>query len=110
MTAQSNEHFEQLMRLRHLTELTNALHEAQLFQFKMWSAILFTKESTIEIANKPQQHSITYVVRGEVDNLEEKSKQVVSWTRTIVGPKWDIEVKHKLKRSKTICRDSGTIP
>lgn len=110
MTAQNNEHFQQLMRLRHLTELTNALHEAQLFQFKMWSAVLFNKESTIEIVNKPQEHVITYIVRGEVDNLEEKSKQVMDWTRTIVGPKWDIEVKHKRKRSKVICKDNGTDP
>lgn len=103
---QNNEMLEQLMRLRHLTELTGALHEAQLLQFKMWTAILFTKESTVEIQNKPKDKSISYVVRGEVDNLTEKARQVVDWTRTLVGQNWDIQVKQKgAKRSKVIYRE-----
>lgn len=102
---ENNEMLEQLMRLRHLTELTGALHEAQLLQFKMWTAILFTKESTVEITNKPKNKVICYVVRGTVDNLKEKARQICDWTRTIVGNGWEIEVKERNKRSKLIHRE-----
>lgn len=95
--------FQQLMRLRQATELVGVLHEAQLFQMKMWCRILFDKDSTVEVVNKPNDKCITYIVRGKTDNLHEKSKNVCDWTRTILGDRWMVQVKDKSgKRSKTV--------
>jgi hypothetical protein len=101
---QNNDMLEQLMRLRHLTELTGALHEAQLLQFKMWTAVLFTKESTVEIKNERKDKDISYIIRGDVDNLKEKAKAVCEWTSRIVGDEWSIQVKLKGKRTKLVYR------
>lgn len=102
---QDNDMLEQLMRLRHLTELTGALHEAQLLQFKMWTAVLFNKESTVEIKNQSKNKQISYIVRGEVDNLKDKARAICDWTRKIVGNEWEVEVKQKGKRTKLVYRE-----
>lgn len=92
------EAFQQLMRLRHLTELTGVLHEAQLFQFKMWSAILFNKQTKVKVVNEHRgSKKVTYMVTGDVDNLPEKAEQVCDWTATILGSGWEIEVRRKGK-------------
>lgn len=91
------------MRLRQTTELAGVLHEAQLFQMKMWCAMLFDKDSTVEVVNKSNDKSITYMVRNKTDNLHEKAKNVCDWTRTILGNKWSVSVKDKTgKRSKVV--------
>lgn len=100
--------FQQLMRLRQTTELTGVLHEAQLFQLKMWCAILFDKSSTVEVVNKANDKSVTYIVRGITDNLKEKAVQVCDWTRTILGKDWVVHVKDKSgKRAKNVHSEGG---
>lgn len=81
-----------------MTELTGVLHEAQLFQFKMWSAVLFNKESKVKIVNQHRgTKKVTYMVSGNVDNLPEKAEQVCDWTLTILGNGWESEVRKKGK-------------
>ena len=101
MDHQDPEYYEQLMRLRQLTELTGALHEAQLYQLKMWNSLLFNSDSTVEVFNEPKNKRIVYKTIGAVDNLSEKATHVSFWTRKILGKDFEIEVKNKGIGKKT---------
>lgn len=99
--------FQQLMRLRQTTELTGVLHEAQLFQMKMWCVVLFDKSSTVEVVNKSNDRTVTYIVRGITDNLKEKAVQVCDWTRTILGKEWVVKVKDKSGKRVKLVHSEG---
>ncbi len=109
---EQSEQYEQLMRLRQLTELTGAVHEAQLYQLRMWNILLFTKESKVEVHNQAKNKSILFRVNGTVDNIDQKAANVISWTRNLLGNDWDIAVRHLptgSKRSKLVMEEKGKL-
>ena len=97
------------MRLRQATELTGSLHEAQLFQMKVWCAVLFDRGSTVEIINKADQKLISYIVKNKVDNLKDRAAQACDWTRTILGNTWSVSVKDKTGKRAKIVHSEGAV-
>lgn len=93
-----DENFEQLMLLKSITKKTGGLHEAQVLQLKMYPLVLThaTKsEFSFDFNKKAIIFTITEVKGKTPKNIEERLDLLISYTKTLLGNEYSVEVKFK---------------
>lgn len=93
---------EGLARLRHLTRMTGAIHEAQLLQLKMWPKLLFPCDSHT-IAHDSEQRLLTVTMQLSGD-LPEDTKQRIEnfekWCWDLLGPEWAVVLLYRTGKAR----------
>lgn len=96
---------EQLLMLKDLTARMGVLHEAQVFQLKMWPLVLFTHARKCEERVNIDGKEIDFVIlqtKGKVpEDMEARMNALVDWTKWLLGDDWMVKVK---LREKTLLR------
>lgn len=80
---------EQLMELKALTEVTGAIHEAQVFQIKAWCQILFDTPVEIQITVEPAVVTLISKSAPEKNMLEGLDRSI----KFILGEYFTVRVK-----------------
>lgn len=84
---------QQLQMLREQTRLTGGLHEAQVYNLKLWPLVLFDTAKRAEFTWDPDKKVIFYtVVKGEVRLrkkwLQGRTDTLGRWVRELLGNEW----------------------
>lgn len=88
--------FEQLMTLREMTSKTGLLHDAQVFQLKMYPLAL-TNATKAEVHYDYDKKSVIFIItetKGRVPKEINKRLSLISdWTQTLLGEEYSVKIK-----------------
>ncbi len=88
---------EQLVVLRGMTAQTGVLHEAQLFQLRLWPHALFDKISNAEIRIDQEKYTIEYVFTWKIKgkktaDFKRRAKYLGKSIHWLLGDHWQVTV------------------
>jgi hypothetical protein len=91
-----------LARLRHLTKMTGAIHDAQLLQLKVWPRVLFPCDQHT-VQHDGEQRVLIVTMRlsealPEGDALKQRIKAFERWCWALLGPEWSIRLRARAKK------------
>lgn len=93
---------EQLILLRDLTARLGVLHDAQVFQLRMWPLVLFTHAKQVDLHIQMEDKEISFVIekhKGKVpEDIKERYTALNDWTKWLLGDDWTVKVKYKGKQ------------
>jgi hypothetical protein len=97
--------YEQLMALKALTKETGVLHDAQVFQLKLWPLVMThaTKsEFTVDFDFKDIIFNITETKGKVPTQFTKRLKLLCKYTQNLLGEDWTVTVKLKNKPRYTL--------
>lgn len=91
---------EQLMKLKALTKETGMLHDAQVFQLKMYPLVLthaVKSEITFKYQDEEVIFNITETKGKKPKDIDKRLKLLEQYTQTLLGDNYKVKVKIKRK-------------
>ncbi len=97
--------YEQLMSLKALTKETGVLHDAQVFQLKLWPLIMThatRSEFTADFDFKVLIFNITEIKGKEPTKFTKRLRLLCTYAQNLLGDEWEVTVKIKGKSKFTL--------
>lgn len=92
--------WQQLMVLRGMTQTTGILHDAQIFQLKMWSMVFSPHVQSCELRIGPEKREIEFHLKTKgkaPGDFKDRCQMLVQWVQNLLGPEWLVRIKAKDK-------------